>query len=110
MCNNDRSEEAIVQFDKCLQIADIEMCHVNRGNCLRKLGIREYKAGNLEVAKVKLTEAIKENADDGMAHANLGQVYMKLGDKETATHHYEKACAQGVDTSCRNLMKVKKRK
>lgn len=110
LCNNHRSEEAIVQFDKCLAMADIGMCHFNRGNCLRKIGLREYKAGNLAVAKEKLLEAIKENFEDDLALANLGQVFMKLGDKENANQYYDKACKLGVQTSCQNLEKMKKKK
>ena len=63
----------------------------------RKLGIRYYKLGKLDIAKEKLTRALKIDSTNAQTHNALGILYGSLKQKNTARSHFESAITLAPD-------------
>ncbi len=63
----------------------------------RKLGIRYYKLGKLDIAKQKLNRALKIDPRHALTHNALGVLYGSLKHKDTARSHFETAIALAPD-------------
>lgn len=66
--------------------------------------------GSFGDALADCNRAIKLEPKNPLAINNRGYVYEKMGDYQNATVDYEKACALGVEISCKEAQRLKSRK
>ncbi len=70
-------EDALNEFSKAIGLKPHALHYNNRGLAL-------YHIGNLDGAKKDFDEALKKNADDPFIYFNRGNVFMNLGDYDSA--------------------------
>lgn len=66
---------------------------------LNNLGAAELKLGELDRARGHFDASIAVDNLNPLPHFNLGVVYNALGDKEAATHYFDKAVSLGYSRS-----------
>ncbi|MCI0419993.1 MAG: tetratricopeptide repeat protein [Acidobacteria bacterium] len=89
-------DEAVSRFQTALQMNPgfVEARH--------SLGVSFLGAAKYSDAKAAFEQVIRERPSDGLAHVNLGTVYVQLGEPHTARPHYLKALEiQGKDPAVR---------
>jgi tetratricopeptide (TPR) repeat protein len=80
-----RVDEAIVQFQKVLQIKpDYTDAHLNLGNAL-------LQKGSMDEAIVQYQQVLQIKPDDALAHSNLGAALYQKGNLDGAIAQYRQA-------------------
>jgi tetratricopeptide (TPR) repeat protein len=80
-----RVDEAIVQFQKVLQIKpDFADAHLNLGNAL-------LQKGGMDEAIVHYQQVLQIKPDDALAHSNLGAALYQKGNLDGAIAQYQQA-------------------